>query len=107
MQAHNVQAVRFDESLTNALADSQADDRAVRALLALTQTLDIRAVATGVVSPFHAARLATLGFAALEGPFVGGQLPAEDLPSHLAEKARRELANLLPPGLATADSDAA
>ncbi|MEO0383007.1 MAG: diguanylate cyclase [Pseudomonadota bacterium] len=90
-----VHAVRFDPALTDPLADPQAEDRLVRGLVAMASVLEIDILASGVASPRHAARLASLGFAAFQGPLLGQAVPTDDLPLYLADMARRRLSSVL------------
>ncbi len=90
-----VHAVRFDPALTDPLADPQAEDRLVRGLVAMVSVLEIDILASRVADPRHAARLASLGFAALQGPLLGDPIPTEDLPLYLIDAARRRLSTVL------------
>lgn len=109
LQRLNVHAVRLDRKLTDRLIDADADDRVVRGLIAMASSVGIEVLAGGVDSPHHAARLASLGCAALQGPLIGPTLSGEDLSTYLADEARRKLASLLPERalLNTQEEDAA
>lgn len=95
MERLGVHAVRFDPALTDVLADPDADDRLVRGLVAMATALDIDILACHVADPRHAARLASLGFAALQGPLIGKPVGTDDLAMHLVEAARRRLSSVL------------
>lgn len=90
-----VHAVCFDQALTDPLADPDAEDRLVRGMVAMLSVLEIDILARNVTSPRHAARLANLGFAALQGPLLGQAVPTSDLPLYLADMARRRLSSVL------------
>lgn len=90
-----VHAVRFDPALTDPLVDPQAEDRLVRGLVAMASVLEIDILASHVANPRHAARLAGLGFAALQGPLLGQAVPSDDLTHYLADVARRRLSSVL------------
>ncbi len=108
LQRSNVHAVRLDRALTDELMDPDANDRVVRGLIAMASALDIEVLAGGVASPQHAARLASLGCVALQGPLIGPTISSTDLTSYLADQARRKLALLLPERAASnAQEDAA
>jgi diguanylate cyclase (GGDEF)-like protein/PAS domain S-box-containing protein len=103
LQKLGVHAVRLHHSLTDPLAsrastpsaEDETHDQLLRGLIAMADALDIEVIGFNVSSPTQAAVLAQLGCDAMQGPLIGAAVDADGLPGYLAERARRQLANIL------------
>src|SRR5581483_2775329 len=81
-----IDAIKIDKSFVQRMLDDEADAAIVASTIGLGHNLGLRVVAEGVETAAMLARLVALHCDAVQGYYLSGPLPAEELPCWLASQ---------------------